>query len=87
MGSKESKEAFLEVAETRHVDWGGEKINIVDLMVLSGCAKSKSDARRLVEQGAVRVDQSAVKNLNISLSKKEVLLQVGKRQYVRVVPK
>jgi len=85
--AKISKDAFLEVAQTRYVNWDKEIISLVNLITLSGCAKSKSEARRLIEQGAVRVNNTIVKKLNFDLSKKEILLQVGKRQYVRIVPK
>ena len=85
--AKTSKDAFLEVAQTRYLNWEKELINLVDLITLSGCAKSKSEAKRLIEQGAVRVNNTVVKKLNFELSKKEILLQVGKRQYVRIIPK
>lgn len=85
--AKGSREAFLEVAETKHLNWNSDTMGLIDLMLLSGCAKSKSDAKRLVEQGAVRVNNNEVKKLNFELSKAEVLLQVGKRQYVRIIPK
>ncbi len=91
--AKESVEAFLEVAETKNIAWKGDCLGLVDAMVFSGCADSKSQAKRLIEQGAVRIKDektdnfTVVKKLNFELSKKEVLLQVGKRQYVRIVPK
>lgn len=85
--AKESREAFLEIAVTKPVSWKDDTMCLVDLIVLTACAKSKSDARRLIEQGAVRVNNNVIKKLNFELSKKEILLQVGKRQYVRVVPK
>ena len=85
--ARDSKEAFLEVAETKYLEWKGQTMNLVDSIVASGCADSKSQARRLIEQGAVRVDSNVIKNLNFELSKKEVLLQVGKKQYVRIIPK
>jgi len=85
--AKSSKEAFLEIAETKNLAWKSDVMDIIDLVTLSGCAKSRSQAKRLVEQGAVRVNNTVVKKLNFELSKQEVLLQVGKRQYVRIIPK
>ena len=82
-----SKEVFLEVAETKPLIWKGKEMSLVDLMVLSKCAKSKTEARRLIEQGAVRINNSVIKKLNIYFSKKEILLQVGKLKYVRIIPK
>jgi tyrosyl-tRNA synthetase len=91
--AKESAEAFLEVAETKHIEWKDKALGLVDAIVLSGCAESKSQAKRLIEQGAVRLKDDkkdsfiVIKKLNFELSKKEILLQVGKRQYVRIVPR
>ena len=91
--AKSSIDAFLEVAETKNVAWSGASMNIVDLMALAGCAPSKSEAKRLIQQNAVRIKDEktenfvVIKKLNFELSKREVLLQVGKRQYVRIIPK
>lgn len=82
-----SREAFLEVAQTRYLEWKDNDTNIVDLLALSGCTKSKSQAKRLIQQGAVRVNGSVIKKLNFKFPKKEILLQVGKLQYVRIIPK
>ncbi len=61
-------------------------INIVDLLLKTGLVKSKSEARRLIEQGGIKVDGEVVKNidLNIDLNKNGILVQRGKRQFVRV---
>ncbi len=80
-----SRDAFLEVAKTRHIDWPKKNIGLIDLIVVSGCAKSKNAAKRLIEQGAIRVNNIVIKKLDFELSKEEILLQVGKRQYVRIL--
>ena len=85
--ARDSEEAFLEVAETVNVEWKDKNIGLVELIILAGCAKSKTDAKRLIQQGAVRVNYSVIKKLNFELSKKDVFLQVGKRKYVRIIPK
>ncbi len=62
----------------------GEK-KIVDLLVEGGLVSSKSEAKRLVFQGGVKVDGSKVEDINqiIDLSK-ERFVQVGKRRFLRV---
>jgi len=55
---------------------GGAKI--VDILVASGLAKSKGAARRLIEQGGVRVDGSKVLEKGAFL-KKNAVVQVGKK--------
>jgi tyrosyl-tRNA synthetase len=58
---------------------------LADLMVELELAKSKSDARRLVEQGGVRLGGETAKDPNgvVSLFGDPVL-QVGKRKFVRL---
>lgn len=60
--------------------------NIVDLLVEVELASSKSEARRLIEQGGIKVDGEIVKDINkeITISEKGILLQRGKRQFIRV---
>jgi tyrosyl-tRNA synthetase len=64
-----------------------EKTWIAALLVAADLAKSNSEARRLMEQGGVRVNQEVVHNVDLELIlDKEYLLQVGKRKFVRIKP-
>ena len=58
---------------------------LVDLLVETKMASSKSEARRLVEQGGVKIDEERQNDPNkiVDLSS-EKLLQVGKNRYLRV---
>jgi tyrosyl-tRNA synthetase len=59
---------------------------LADLMVAHGLAKSKSDARRLIEQGGVRLGNETAKDPNrIVTLEGDPVLQVGKRKYVRLM--
>ncbi|MFQ6059371.1 MAG: tyrosine--tRNA ligase [Anaerolineae bacterium] len=60
--------------------------NIVDLLAEAGLAKSKSEARRLVQQGGVRLDGERVEDIGFTVPLHEGTLQVGKRRFVRLVP-
>lgn len=52
----------------------------------AGLAASSSEARRLIQQGAVEVDREKVCDANFSLAPgKSYLIQVGKRRFKRVV--
>lgn len=64
---------------------GEEKVWIVKLLTSSGLAASSSEARRLIQQGAVEVDGERVTNPDqeIDLSG-ERILKVGKRRFLRV---
>ncbi len=59
--------------------------NIVDLLVESKLAASKSEARRLIDGGGVRVDGEKVSGYDLLLNLgAPVVVQVGRRKFVRV---
>ncbi len=62
-----------------------KEMNIVDLLVETKLAPSKSEARRLIQQGGVAVDDVMVKDdkLTVNLSQ-ERLVRVGKRKFLRI---
>jgi tyrosyl-tRNA synthetase len=60
---------------------------IIPLLVQSRLASSSSEARRLVQQGAVRVDGEKVMDVNLRLpAQVPHLLQVGKRRVAQIRP-
>jgi tyrosyl-tRNA synthetase len=62
------------------------ELNIVDLLVATDLAKSKSEARRLIGQGGVRLDGEKVDSIEEMVSIQDgIILQVGKRRFVRLV--
>lgn len=64
-------------------------ILINDLLVAAGLAASKSDARRLVQQGGVTVEDEKVPNIEFKVEKaalqKGVVVKKGKKVFKRVV--
>jgi tyrosyl-tRNA synthetase len=61
--------------------------NLVEAMVESGMVKSKSEARRLVDQHGVRLDGEVIEDPNEELVlTKPMVLQVGKRRFRRLLP-
>jgi tyrosyl-tRNA synthetase len=61
-----------------------KNLNIIEALVESGLASSKSEARRLLEQGGIKVDGQVVRDANYTLSVPSVL-QKGKREYRKIV--
>ena len=60
--------------------------DLVSLLVETGLASSKSEARRLVRQGGVRVNRQQVKKMEVCWrAPAELILQVGKRKFARVI--
>ena len=60
---------------------------VVDAMVLSGVAKSKGEARRLIEQGGVSVDDTKVTDANMPVPAKEFVLHKGKKVHLKIIVK
>jgi tyrosyl-tRNA synthetase len=60
-------------------------ITIIDLMVAAGLANSKSEARRLIDGGGVRVAGEKVSGYDTVISPETaVVVQVGRRKFVQV---
>jgi len=62
----------------------GQKL--VEVMVAAGVAPSKNEARRLLQQGGVKLDGETVKADRQLDPSRETLLQVGKRHFRRLLP-
>ncbi len=58
---------------------------VVDAMVLAGVAKSKGEARRLIEQGGVSVDETKVTDVNMPVPASEFVLHKGKKVHVKII--
>ena len=64
----------------------GKSINIVQLVRQAGFAKSNGEARRLVQQNAVSIDEKKVKDIEQEVSPANgSVLRVGKRRFGKIV--
>ena len=57
---------------------------ILDVLTISNLASSKSEARRLVEQGGVKVDEEKITDPNYTIDKEVVVIQKGKKAFKKV---
>lgn len=57
---------------------------VVDAMVAAGVCKSKGEARRLIEQGGVSVNDEKVTDANMPVPAEEFVLQKGKKVRVKI---
>jgi len=58
---------------------------ILDLLAETGLVTSKGEARRLIEQGGIKIDDEKVSSITEEVDvSKERLLKVGKRKFLRV---
>jgi len=62
------------------------EVNLVNFMVENNLAASKSEARRLVDQGAVKINDEKFTEETLKIPKtKETIMQVGKRRFIKVI--
>jgi len=63
------------------------KLNIVDLLIKSKLVTSKAEARCLVVQNGIKIDGKKITELDdIEITKDGVVLQKGKRHFVKITP-
>jgi tyrosyl-tRNA synthetase len=63
----------------------GEVWNLAELLAETNLVVSKGEARRLIEQGGVKVGGEKVSNAKTEINvKEETLIQVGKRKFLKV---
>ena len=59
---------------------------LINIIFNSGLLKSKSEARRMIKQGAVKLDDLLISDIQQKIKpKKNQILKIGKRRYLRIV--
>jgi tyrosyl-tRNA synthetase len=61
-----------------------DSINLTQLLAQSGLTGSRSEATRLIKQGAVSIDGRRISDANEAITKK-CIIKVGKRRYLKTV--
>jgi tyrosyl-tRNA synthetase len=84
--AEQAKDHFVSVIQNKDIpeDVPEKQIagmNVVEALVESGLSKSKSDARRLIEQGGVTVNGEKVTSIEETISKGDIIKK-GKRFFV-----
>ena len=63
-----------------------EKINILDLLVKANITSSKSEAKRLVIQGGIKINEEKILDENYEvLFDNEIVLQKGKKTFIKII--
>lgn len=71
--------------EIEEISLGKSEINIVDLITETEMVSSKSDGRRMVEQGAVKVNDQKIESIeDVITINGNILVQVGKRKFLKI---
>ncbi|MDD2238659.1 MAG: tyrosine--tRNA ligase [Bacilli bacterium] len=61
--------------------------NIIDVLVNSNIAPSKSEARRLITQGGIEIDKVKIIDPNYEIVKNEVIIKKGKKSINKIILK
>lgn len=94
--AQKAKEYFQKVFEkkeapekVRTIYFSKSQISLIEALVVSGLSASKGEARRVVEQGGVRVDNQVITDPSYRLTFNQTgkIIQRGKRQFVRIIKK
>lgn len=95
-GAQQAEKHFVRVFQKRKRPEDMEEytlsapMNIVDIIVDLGFAQSKSQARRLVEQGGVRIDDEKITDTYFDVvpptNDTPKVLRVGKRRFAELLP-
>jgi len=65
----------------------GEKIWIVELLEKAHFVKSRGEARRLIQNGALKIDGEKVTDFKLNISfDKDTVIRVGKLRFVKIKP-
>ena len=58
---------------------------LLDILSKNGMVESNSEAKRLIKQGAIKINDVKVNDLNITLDLKEQIIKCGKRKFLKIV--
>jgi tyrosyl-tRNA synthetase len=77
-----------EELEEFEIEQGDGKIRIVELLVQTGLANSKSEAKRLIQLGGVSIDGVKINDIDATVElDKSFVIKVGKRKFLKIKPK
>ncbi|MFD2045229.1 tyrosine--tRNA ligase [Ornithinibacillus salinisoli] len=91
--SEKAEEAFKKVFQNRSlpdeipvVKWQGELlVPLVDLLVELKLIRSKTEARKMIQNGGVRVDTVKVNDIQLQVNTMDQpIIQVGKRKFIKL---
>lgn len=64
-----------------------EEFNLSEIIVKNGLVKSKNEFRRLVEQGGVKANAEKLNNIEQLIITDEIVIQIGKKKFIKVIIK
>ncbi len=92
-GASEAQNDFIERFQNKNKDnavefnLGAEEISLVDALIKVGFVSSKTEAKKLMEQGGIRVNGETMReDSNLSISSSGVVLERGKLKVIKLIP-
>ena len=65
-----------------------EDMGVLDFLVATKLFPSKSEARRMVEQGGIQIDGNKITDpRSVIVASDEIMVQKGKKTFLRVIKK
>lgn len=91
--AEKAQEQFVKVFSKRElpeeltvVDLDTDQVELVELLVKLNVAASRSEAKRLIQQGGVRLDEEKITDIHAKIElDTEKILRVGKRHFFKLV--
>ena len=81
---KQSKGAFGSGEDMPEKTISEGTVKLTDILVAAGVAPSKSEARRLIEGGGIKVNDDKITDVNAEITDKEFVLHKGKKIHFRI---
>lgn len=90
--AQKAQEEFEKVFQNRGlpsniqtISCSSDNLNIIDLMVKNNLASSRSEAKRLIEQGSVDINEEKVKDFQNPINIKDgSVIRIGKRKFAKI---
>jgi tyrosyl-tRNA synthetase len=92
----EAEKAFVSVFQKQEVpddmpevtvsgEWSEKGVNVIDLVMATEQVTSTSEARRLIQQGGLKIDGQKVDRIEETIAPKDgMVIRMGKRRFARV---
>ena len=74
----------MPVAEISSADLTDGKIGLLNLIVKAGLAPSVSEARRLVQQGGITVDDQKITDAKAQVAPDGIIIRKGKKAFKKI---
>ena len=69
------------------VEANAQGFDLAEIVVVNKLAPSKSELRRLVKQGGVKVNEEKVADLQEVVAEGELVVQIGKKKFIKIIVK